>query len=119
MMRGFHHDYLGKLEQTGAIRVEVVNRSAGGFYEAKVQVVGMLTNPPKAFFPQHWTRQEVVMCISETYQKCIQQNILPEIKPGGGNLLKAKIGDWIELYFHIDDKVNNIKSVYPVITGNK
>ena len=114
---GFHHDYLGQLEKSGIIRVEVLDQTAEGFYKAQVWVGSIAVKERKTFFPQYWTREEVIQCVMETYQDSVRNNIRPRVKPDGKYLLEHCIPQYtLSLRFHLDQK-NTILSVYPFLEG--
>jgi hypothetical protein len=81
-LKGFHHDFMGIIEQSGLIIFtdKVVNKF--GCYEAKIWFNGIKKD--KSFFPAHWTYEQVIGKICEAYDNFIAtgaQNF--EITPKG------------------------------------
>ena len=96
----------------------MLDQAADGFYKAQVWVGGIRTHTEKTFCPQHWTREQVVRCIMETYQDCLQQKIAPMLLVNGTYSLEGKVANGPLLYFYLDKKMN-IKTVYPYISRTK
>ncbi len=58
---GFHHDYMGKLRQSGRVSyVNVRQGPCGTYLVEKVIIEGKVYGPKKSFFPELMTRQEVI-----------------------------------------------------------
>ncbi|WP_242218173.1 EndoU domain-containing protein [Bacillus cereus group sp. BfR-BA-01380] len=76
-----------------------------GFYEAEIAVDGMPKSLPSRFFPDHWSRTEVLQAIETAYNKKIYE--------GRGNRYVGTLPNGIKIRLFLDSN-GRIISVYPI-----
>jgi hypothetical protein len=109
---GFHHDFMGAVEKSGLMKfVRIAEKN--GCYMADIIVDGQRI-PGKTFFPQHWSREEVISKIYEAYENFIKSGVIPELGNDGKYKIRALTNERIKIEMHITQK-GHIKSAYPII----
>ncbi|MGE0009715.1 MAG: EndoU domain-containing protein [Candidatus Babeliales bacterium] len=111
-IKGFHHDFLGILEEKGVITLE--NLKIGEFGEYMADVIWNGTKTAKTFFPKHWTRTQVLESIIEAYENFKATGIKKGPELDGKYHIKSKTNSGMEIEMYIDNKCN-IVTAYPVI----
>jgi EndoU nuclease-like protein len=76
-INGFHHDFMGHLEQAGLIVLDVIKTGIEGAVDAYVKVDGVLFRN-KTFFPKHWTHETVVKKILESLTHLYKEPVLQD-----------------------------------------
>jgi len=61
---GFHHDHLGKIQESGVIKFTEIIEKPHGFYKAKWQW-GSFKSKFSSFFPKHWTHDKIMSKVEE------------------------------------------------------
>jgi len=62
---GMHHDYQGMLKKSGILKLRNIKKFANGYYEAEIWCEKINKWIPKTFFPDHYTRENVMKKIVE------------------------------------------------------
>jgi len=112
-MGGFHHDFMGAIEQSGLIKFvnKVIDKT--GVYSATIIVNGTEI-PGKTFFPAIWSRKQVMAAIFEAYDNFKKSGIEPVLR----NDLKYKIRgitkEGIEIEMYVTQNML-ITSAYPIL----
>lgn len=108
---GFHHDYLGKLEKSGLVKL--VNKVMGkeGIYKAEVIING-IRHPEKTFFPQYWSREKVINEIMEVYGNFIKSGKKPILSSTNKYEIVGETNKGIKIKMFIT-KNGAITSAYP------
>lgn len=111
---GFHHDHNGILEKAyPLIRITGKKAFNDGFYAAYISVA-QSTWKRKTFFPQHWTRKEVMEYISKTYADTqFSSYLIIAHEQGYIKLIPSCIKN-MKLLVYIN-KNGTIKSCYPLL----
>lgn len=78
---GCHHDYAGLLEKSKAATITKITIRNDGCYYAKVLIAGRSQN--RAFFPQHWSREQVAQKIWEAYENFQKSGAKPILQDNG------------------------------------
>ena len=67
-VKGFHHDYHGRLENNKLIKLIDKKQYDNGVYDALIEYNGLLSDQRKSFFPKHWTPEVRTEKILESLQ---------------------------------------------------
>ncbi|HVX00948.1 MAG TPA: EndoU domain-containing protein [Candidatus Babeliaceae bacterium] len=95
---GFHHDYLGQIQQTGAILLTHIRPLTHGAYKANWWYNGK--NKCSTFFPESWDRKKVIAKIIEAYANPVKT----EPRPNGGYRITGKTSEGLNVDILIDRK---------------
>ncbi len=110
-LNGFHHDYLGKLEESGIVRYVNIKEGLHGTYKADVIVNGIKFEG-KTFFPQFWNHEKVLEKIFESLQNLIDKPILQK---NGNWQFKGITSEGIKIETIVDVKNEKIITAFPKI----
>lgn len=116
-LNGFHHDLLGAIEKAGRIQgtpLEILAKQNGiaGTYELTLKGKW---DAPKTFFPQNWTREQVMKKIIEAYKyaknksECIFEETAEKL------ILKGKTKENIQIKLAFN-KRGKLITAFPEIT---
>lgn len=115
-LSGFHHDFGGKIRQSGALKITGIQPHAHGFYEAN-WTYGNSKTKPSGFFPDHWTPAQVMNKIGEALQNPVGGAVLNK----RSWVMMGKTSEGIKIQINLEfDALNNfnptgkIISAYPV-----
>ena len=108
---GWHHDYQGKIKQTGIIEVKIIETHPSGAYLAEWSYKGETKR--STFFPDHWTREEVIVKVGEAFQNKIKNNT----KPNGNTEIIGETSCGLKILI-AKDPTGEILSPYPLLQGN-
>ena len=107
---GFHHDFMGAVEKSGLMKF-VRTAEKNGCYMADIIVDGKHI-PGKTFFPQHWSREQVIEKIYEAYADFTKSGITPELNPQGKYIIHGYTNEGIKIEMIMTQK-GHMKSAYP------
>jgi hypothetical protein len=68
--------------------------------------------PGKTFFPQHWSREEVISKIYEAYADFNKSGIAPELNAQGKYIIHGYTSEGIKIEMIVTQK-GHMKSAYP------
>jgi hypothetical protein len=112
---GFHHDFMGTIEKSGLVQFVKKTIAVDGFYEADVIING-ITKKSNTFFPQHWTREQVISKILEAYDNFIAEGAKAyELCKDGKYKIEGLISEGIKIRMYVT-KSGHITSAYPILT---
>jgi len=107
-VKGFHHDPLGKIEQSGALTIQkVIPENAHGCYKIRWGYRGEFKS--STMFPQHWTREQVMQSI----QEAVNTGSFKKIKLGN-KTFEGICKEGFNIEFHINDS-GHVISAYPLL----
>ena len=109
---GFHHDFMGAIENSGLMKF-VRTAEKNGCYMADI-IVNEQRIPGKTFFPQHWSREEVIEKIYEAYANFINSGATPELSKNGKYIINSATNEGIEIRMYITKK-GQMTTAYPII----
>ena len=75
---GLHHDFGGMLQKTGILKLRKVKTLANGYYKSEIWCEVRKKWMPKSFFPDHYTREDVIHKIIEALKNpklCYKQGL--------------------------------------------
>ena len=110
-LKGSHHDFMGAIENSNVF--QFVNKvvKENGCYSADIIVDGKCFRD-KTFFPQHWTQEEVISNIYETYANATKSGVPLKLEKDGKYLIRGLTNEGIKIEMHITQK-GVIKTAYP------
>ncbi len=107
-LSGFHHDYLGQIEELGIIQFTDIINGPNGVYSAKWWYKGI--DKRSTFFPKNWSREKVCEVILEA---CEQPRLIK--KADSGNItLRGLTKEEITIEFVVNPE-GKITTAYPLI----
>lgn len=116
-LAGFHHDYLGKIRESGVLKCTDIVEKPHGFYELR-WAYGNSEAKPSSFFPDDWTPAKVMTKIEEALRNPIEG--LDPFFEKGEWIVYGRIAEGIEIRIVLEaSKANKfvptgkIKSAYP------
>ncbi|HJZ22969.1 MAG TPA: EndoU domain-containing protein, partial [Candidatus Babeliales bacterium] len=92
---GFHHDFMGTIEKSGLMKF-VRTAEKNGCYMADI-IVGEQSIPGKTFFPQHWSREEVISKLYEAYADFNKSGITPKLNDRGKYVIHGYTSEGIKI----------------------
>lgn len=110
-LQGFHHDYLGKVRQSGLIEYTNIVQRPHGFYEANWAYGNVKKSAPSTFFPDHWTPNQVMSKIEEA----MKNNPKVKFKDGQCTMTGITIAEGIKIKVVFETK--NGQSTGKIITA--
>ena len=110
---GFHHDFKGAVKNSGAIQFIEQAVEKNGCYHVDLIIEGSRI-PNKTFFPQDWTRTEVVRKIGEAYDDFINKGAIIYGESGGKYIIRGMTQEGIEIEMFIT-KNGQITTAYPIV----
>ena len=105
---GCHHDYAGLLEKSKAATITKTVIRNDGCYYAEVLIAGKKQN--RAFFPQHWSREDVAKKIWEAYEN--KSGIKPILQDNGTYKIKGLTSEGILIEMCITQN-GTMNTAYP------
>ncbi len=110
---GFHHDLKGAVKNSGAVQFIEKGIEKNGCYLTDLVIDGSRI-PNKTFFPQHWSREEVVRKIGEAYDDFIKSGAIAKKESGGKYIISGFTSEGIEIEMYIT-KNGQITTAYPIV----
>jgi len=113
---GFHHDHLGKIEQSGLVKFTNIEQGANGIYKAGWSYAGV---EPKesTFFPKEWSPTKVFEKIKEALGNLVENPVFEKKRWCVNG--KTNEGMKIKMVFETDPATGSptgkIVSAYPTI----
>lgn len=104
LLKGLHHDYSGFLRKQGFIRNIKLHQE--GFYSAEVLFNGNWI--PRSFFPEDWTKDDVMKCVVEALKNHDMQRL-----QGSRTLFKKIRKSGIEISIVIENKTGRNITFFP------
>lgn len=112
---GFHHDFMGIIEESGIIQLTNKVVDQFGCYRADVWFNGK--SVPKSFFPKEWPREKAIAKVFEAYDQFIATGATNfEISPGGKYKLVGYTTEGIKIE-NIITKKGHVCTAYPFVKG--
>lgn len=111
VLRGLHHDYLGKQEQTGQLQLINKQINQWGVYRADMYLNGLL-KLGITFFPQAWTEQQVINKVMEAYDQLYFSKTKAIAQPNEVYQLQGRTNEGIFITFFMSQE-GEILAVYP------
>jgi len=109
---GFHHDFMGIIENSGLLKFVRKGVEKNGCYLADILLDGARV-PGKTFFPQHWSREKVISKIYEAYESFIKSGVIP-LEKGGKYIIEGLTQEGINIRMFIT-KNGQVATAYPIV----
>jgi hypothetical protein len=112
-LSGLHHDYLGYYENNNILQLDEKMFGQFGEYGGYPKWNGS-GGYYKTFFPNHWTRKQVIKNILEAYDNFISSGIEPILSSNGKYNIIGETNSGLKIRMFIDQNCN-LLSAYPII----
>lgn len=115
-LAGFHHDFGGKIRESGIIKYTDIKDKGHGFYEA-YWAYGNAKPKYSTFFPDHWTPAQVMHKIEEALKNPVNpQKPLKFTDKSWVYMGKTNDGIKIQIYLEFD-RLNNFNLTGKIISA--
>lgn len=117
-IQGFHHDMNGTMERSGLVKYVNKVEDEFGCYRADLECGG-LVKPKNTFFPQSWSRKQVIEKLYEAYDDFIKSGMKNwKELPGGKYEFYGYTSEGIKIEFYMT-QTGKITTCYPVLNKEK
>lgn len=110
---GFHHDFMGAVENSGLLTFVKKGVEKNGCYLADI-IVDNARVPGKTFFPQNWSREKTISKIHEAYDNFIKNGATAYVEKRGKYVLQGMTEEGIKIEMYIT-RNGQILTAYPVV----